>query len=174
MNTDMLANAMIFADTLNQQNDQFMLNVVYPEAMREQSLPSFLQGNNLENYYIPERWYSNPPNIPLKSFQEDTKPIKSFELIDGRNAKSYAMCVVGDYDEKTIILALSLGFPNFQQTHKIRELLHEILEQNTIKKKCYLAIYGGVSSEALKEIVRDWKCVKDDNRGALLYLRTHN
>lgn len=172
MNSDMLANAMIFADSLNMQHEQYMLNVVYPQGMAQRGLPGFLNEQIFDNYYVPSRWYSHMSQLEQEDFIKEKNTINSFELIDGKTTKTYAMCAVGDYEDSSIVVALTLGYPNKQQIVKIKENINEILLQNTDKKVCYLAIYGGCLSEYLKELTNGWKKVSTNSRGALLFMRT--
>lgn len=171
MDSDILANAMIFADSLNMQHEQYMLNVIYPQTVSQKGLKGFLDEKILENYYVPSRWYSQMPELKDEDFIEDKNTIKSFELIDGKSAKTYAMGAVGNYDANSIVIALALGYPHSQQVSKIRENIYDILLQNTDKKTCYLAIYGGCLSEYLKELTYGWKKVSNDSRGPLLFMK---
>lgn len=172
MDSNMLANAMIFADSLNMQHEQYMLNVVYPQVVSQGNLPGFLNEQTFDNYYAPTRWYSQMPQLEQEDFIEEKNTINSFELIDSCTTKTYALCAIGEYEKDSLIMALTLGYPTQKQIVKIKENINEIMLQNTDKNVCYLAVYGGCLSDCLKELTNGWKKISTDSRGALLYMKT--
>ena len=177
-----LANAMIFADTLNMQHQQFLQNTLYSD-LNQQSLPGFSQDTH---FYIPQDWYSSFHKYPIQDFISNKKTLlKNFELMDGQTGKTYANCICDSMDEDTLIIALSLHMPTISQSHKIIEKLDKILEENTSQNTCYLIIYGACSENSLASLTHYWKPVKasenankDDLGSHILtppmYMRTRN
>lgn len=149
----MLATAMILIDGYYQQ----ILQTNSYQNAQMQGLPGFYTP---PVEYYPTHYYKDMTRYPMKDFLNPTKNGLGFELIDGKNDKTYAKAVCSNLDDKTFLIALNVEEISQKQAEKIEGKIKEILRSREKETICYLAILSRFKSDYFDVISKSWKPIK--------------